>query len=681
MEKEVEYPVIYLTADAMVSSLGFTTDECLDAVCRYQSGVRPINDSPLYSAPFYGAAIDDNLLSALVLEQNLHHFSRLEQLLVLSIRQTLTQSGINAKEPNCGFILATTKGNISRLSVEDMVRAENQIGKGADKETEIKTFDARDEIASGTEIEQVITLDKQQFNHVEIESRTGVGTGIETVTGDNYKTPTGIEPSDELFLNEPDDELFLNETAEKIASYFGFTTKPIVLCNACISGVSAFIVAKRLIQNGIYTHVIVAGGDELSNFIVSGFHAFKSISSDICKPYDVKRDGLSLGEACASLLLTCEKRVVNEKKPVVLMGGAITNDANHISGPSRTGEELSMAIEQALQQSGITKDDEFFINAHGTATLYNDEMESKALFLSGLSQKPLQSLKPYFGHTLGAAGVIETILCKRQIENNILFGVPGFETLGVSYPLNISAKHRPIELGYCLKTASGFGGCNGAIVLGKENSDRDRNTSLCGCSEPMPHNIKIVSRCKFDATGIELNGERVMTNDMADDFPAFIRKAYTSLDMGYRKFYKMDDLSKLGFITTAWLTGTVNGFAAFPPESKGIIMANRSSSLDSDIHYQRNLVEVGDHEASPALFVYTLPNVMLGEICIYWKMKGENTFFVQREFDRDFMMRYAGIVMQETGLDYCIVGWCDLLGNDYQSDFYLMKRDGLVTFA
>lgn len=580
----MEHPVIYLTADAMISSLGFSTGECRERMFQYQSGVRLVSDSQLYSESFFGARINNDRLQLLVTENNLHGFSRLEQLLILSIRQTIEKSGVNVQQSDCGFILVSTKGNIGRLS-------------------------------------------------------------------------TG---------NETGEELLLSHSAEKVAAYFKFTATPIVLCNACISGVSAMIVAKRLIGSGLFKYMIVAGGDELSDFIVSGFHAFKSISTGICKPYDAGRDGLSLGEACGSVLLTGDKICVRETQPVVLLGGAITNDANHISGPSRTGEELHLAIDQALGQAGISMEDHFFINAHGTATPYNDEMESKALYLSGLSGKPLQSLKPYFGHTLGAAGVIETILCKQQLENNIVFGVPGFETIGVPYPLNIDSRHRPMNLTYCLKTASGFGGCNAAVVIGKERA-----------VEVFPQTskrTKILSTCSISPSGVYLNDERVFVNEPADDFPIFIRKVYAFLGLAYRKFYKMDDLSKLGFITTAWLTRSVDGFAELPPESKGVIMANCSSSLDTDIQYRRNLDAVGDREASPAIFVYTLPNVMLGEICIYWKMKGENTFFIQREFDKDFLMQYAEIVMNEQGLHYCIVGWCDLLGENFLSEFYLMER-------
>lgn len=580
--------MIYLGADNIISSLGFTTEECWNALLQSQSGLRTLQNAQLYSQPFVGGKIDDERLQILVSEQNLTNFSRFEQLLILSIRQTLAQSNLDVSQPDCGLILASTKGNISLLSAE----------------------------------------------------------------------------------NETSDELFLSHSAEKVSGYFGFSTQPIIVCNACISGVTGMIVAKRLIENGTYKHVVVAGGDELSQFVVSGFHGFKSVSADICRPYDASRDGLSLGEAFGSVLIASNLNLgVYTKKPTALLGGSATNDSNHISGPSRTGEELHFAIENAIRQAKLTSQDISFINAHGTATAYNDEMESKALYLSLLSKTPMQSLKSYFGHTLGASGVIETIICKKQLETDIILGIPTFETIGTPHPLNIASEHRNLKLNFGVKTASGFGGCNAAIVLG--NGVGDRKTSEIQTKSE----LKIATTCRIDTSGVALNNEFLLAKETVDDFFAFIRKAYKQLDLEYRKFYKMDDLSKLGFIATAYLTRNIKDFTEFQPEKKGIVMANRSASLDTDINYRRNLDEVGEQEASPAIFVYTLPNVMLGEICIYWKMKGENTFFIQREFDKSFLMQYAEIMMSEQDLKYCIVGWCDLLGSDFEAEMYLVEKE------
>jgi 3-oxoacyl-[acyl-carrier-protein] synthase I len=175
---------------------------------------------------------------------------------------------------------------------------------------------------------------------------------------------------------------------------------------------------------------------------------------------------LSLGEGCGTVILTADPQKAGEGKPVVYLGGATSNDANHISGPSRDGEGLYLAISAAMKEAEVTPGDLDFISAHGTATPYNDEMESLALSWAGLEQIPVNSFKGYIGHTLGAAGIIETILSIYSIRNNVLFKSIGYQNNGVSRPLNVIKGNLLQPVNKVLKTASGFGGCNGAIVIG-----------------------------------------------------------------------------------------------------------------------------------------------------------------------------------------------------------------------
>jgi len=260
--------------------------------------------------------------------------------------------------------------------------------------------------------------------------------------------------------------VFLWELARVIASFFGFSNPPLIISNACISGVVALNMGARHLRSGKYTHAVITGGDMLSEFVIAGFQSFQSISSSPCKPYDISRDGLSLGEACGTIILS---DTAPEKGPAIgVLGGAITNDANHISGPSRTGEELGMAMQVAMEESGLQPADISLISAHGTATPYNDEMESKAITCARLNAVPVNSLKGYWGHTLGAAGVIECVASARSLATGTLIGTKGFDTLGVPEPINVIKETSHTSLQTCLKTASGFGGCNAAIILQKK---------------------------------------------------------------------------------------------------------------------------------------------------------------------------------------------------------------------
>lgn len=263
--------------------------------------------------------------------------------------------------------------------------------------------------------------------------------------------------------DEGTDGLYLWQTALKIARWFGNPNEPEVISHACISGVTACILAKRWIESGAFDRVVVIGAEEVSRFIVSGFHSFHALSSAPCRPFDAARDGLNLGEAVGTLIVEKTDRPGNDT--VTIAGGAITNDANHISGPSRTGEGLYRAILLALPEEA--RSELAFINAHGTATLFNDEMESIAFTRAGLQQIPVFSLKGYLGHTLGASGVVEIILSARILKAGILPVSRGYADSGVSSPLSIVTEPVAFTGRQCLKTASGFGGCNAVIRLKK----------------------------------------------------------------------------------------------------------------------------------------------------------------------------------------------------------------------
>ncbi|HEY0261603.1 MAG TPA: beta-ketoacyl synthase N-terminal-like domain-containing protein [Chitinophagales bacterium] len=234
---------------------------------------------------------------------------------------------------------------------------------------------------------------------------------------------------------------------------------PILISNACVSGISALLQAHDFIKMGYYKKVAVCGVDLVSHFVVSGFNSLTAISPKPCTPYDKYRTGVSLGEAIAVAVLS------DEKSDIEILGGASANDANHISGPSRTGEGLILAVKNAIKQAGISNFD--FINAHGTATVFNDEMESQAFNTLGFQNIPLNSLKGYFGHTLGAAGLLETLVCAEMMKRNIAYKSLGFEEEGTTLPLNILRENREMNLNTVLKTASGFGGTNAAIILKK----------------------------------------------------------------------------------------------------------------------------------------------------------------------------------------------------------------------
>lgn len=254
-------------------------------------------------------------------------------------------------------------------------------------------------------------------------------------------------------------DVSLAASARTLADALGNPNPPLVVSNACISGLAALVQGRRMILSGAYDKVIVTGAELQSRFIVCGFQSLKALSAKPCRPFDAERDGLNLGEAVASMVLS-----VGEDGWEIAEG-AVRNDANHISGPSRTGEGSYQALRYVLE--GIDPASLAFINVHGTSTLYNDEMESIAIDRAGLLDVPVNALKGIYGHTMGAAGILESILSMKAVDAGIVLPTRGFRTLGVSRPVKVSAETGRTDKKCFVKLLSGFGGVNGALLFRK----------------------------------------------------------------------------------------------------------------------------------------------------------------------------------------------------------------------
>jgi len=269
-------------------------------------------------------------------------------------------------------------------------------------------------------------------------------------------------------LTNPDfdsNRLRIGVMAKYIAAYFNNSITPIVVSNACISGLQAIQYACQVLQNKKNTHVIVTGADCVSEFVSSGFHSFQALSPFACTPFDKNRAGVSLGEGCGTLVLSTK---LESNTNIEISSVVSSNDANHLSGPSRTGEGLASAIAGAIKEAGIQSSDIDVISAHGTATVYNDEMEALAFQTTGVSAAPVYSVKGNIGHTLGAAGIIETIYLANSMQQNTLIPSIGFSETGTSVTLNVVTQATSKKLTIGLKTASGFGGGNTALILKKQ---------------------------------------------------------------------------------------------------------------------------------------------------------------------------------------------------------------------
>ncbi|MFR9541624.1 MAG: beta-ketoacyl synthase N-terminal-like domain-containing protein [Rikenellaceae bacterium] len=444
---------------------------------------------------------------------------------------------------------------------------------------------------------------------------------------------------------------YLWAMGDKIASYFGYKGAVTIVSNACVSGVSAVAIGARMIENAEVDRAFVVGVDIVSEFVVSGFNSFKSISAEVCKPYDKSRDGLTLGEGCGAILLSCEPNVDGDN--IVVSGYGMSDDANHISGPSRTGDGLFFAIDSAMQRAGVDCGDIGLINAHGTATPFNDDMESKAIAWAELTASPCNSLKPYIGHTLGASGVIEINIAIEQMLRSKVLSVKGYEESGVPFELNVSARHRDLEINHALKCASGFGGTNAAIVLSKAEVSQS------------------LKRGRY-ADGLVECGSVMMRNIGEESAADTLKREYKTLGDANLKFYKMNNLAKAGYVASCKLLKGVE--LSYEPNRVAVVLANRSGSLDADLNHQEIVDKHLPEGASPTIFVYTLANIVAAEVAIKHKLQGEVTMFVMEQKDMKFLERYSHQLIALGECDAVVYGWCELLKNEYDIELKLIKH-------
>ena len=711
-----------------------------------RSALRSYPATDLLPTGYFASLIDDSVLEPLYASLGLGQesgYTVFEKRCIACAAAAIREAGIDPSSDRAIFIISTTKANVELLDGH----ADAGSGEKASADAESKV-------------------------------------SADSLPGCHHSVGAGC--SDRARPDALPDRRTPASAAMQVSRYFGNPNTSLVVSNACISGLAAQIEAMRLLDAGTYDYAIVIGADVVGRFVISGFQSLKALSAEQCRPFDAARCGLNLGEAAACIVYASSRifpfQDTSEEgheplsagrdsvKLWTSCSGAVCNDANHISGPSRTGEgsyralvktlgleyrpwqpvtetaPASLASAQApadLSSASASPaspasaqapappaaasaetyahpatqallDDIAFVNVHGTSTLYNDEMESFALTRAGLQNTPVNTLKGYFGHTLGAAGVLETILSMAAVEDGTVLGTRGFENIGVSNPLNISPSHGRIEDGRhsFVKLLSGFGGCNAAMLFRLESMSPastscvtaegvakrsiDFRESADNHAVALHANLSRLHSVEITVGGVMLDGNKLQTEGAG---AALLENIYRRYVGDWPKFFKMDPLARLGFLASELLLkaeaneqrGEGNmllpisgqGPASSPAaagaqhdcrlretDTRAVILFNRSGSLADDLNYQKG-IDGPDHLGSPSLFVYTLPNIVTGEIAIRNKYYSETSFYCIPQPDEALMEK---IVSQSIGPgESAIAGWCECSGeNDFYAKMFIL---------
>lgn len=187
-------------------------------------------------------------------------------------------------------------------------------------------------------------------------------------------------------------------------------------------------------------------------------------------------------------------------------------------------------------------------------------------------------------------------------------------------------------------------------------------------------NYCISAYCVINNSKIVINGETFFDYNESSDFNEFIKAAYRFSKINYLKFFKMDNLCKLGFVASDILINKSRILEKYDPKNIAIVFSNRASSLDTDRVHQKTINARNNYFPSPSVFVYTLPNIIIGEISIKHKIQGENIFFISNQFNEKLLFNYIRTLFYSTSTDCCITGWIDIDKNSYKAVIYIIEK-------
>jgi 3-oxoacyl-[acyl-carrier-protein] synthase II len=261
------------------------------------------------------------------------------------------------------------------------------------------------------------------------------------------------------------------DTAARLARQLGVRGPVVSPSIACASGTHAVGLALELIQRGHGDVFVVGGAEVVCHFVVAGFNSLRATTPSAVRPFDARRNGLAIGEGAAMLVVESERhaRARGAATDLEVAGCGLSSDAVHMTAPARDGAGAARAMRAALRDAGVAAHEVELVSAHGTGTVYNDAMEMTALatvFGEALPRIPVNSIKGSIGHTLGAAGAFEAIMCARVLRDGIIPPTAGCEQLDPACALDIvrgAARRQPVRI--AMSTSSAFAGNNAAIVM------------------------------------------------------------------------------------------------------------------------------------------------------------------------------------------------------------------------
>lgn len=368
------------------------------------------------------------------------------------------KNGISKVEmPNIELLKAKNAGQIKdfELSNYHKQRSKHKLGRS----TQLL-------IVSMIEAIKMSKINKEQVDKIYIGTTMG-DVAIDQVI---YNKFNNIESDDDLFRQNQLKNIIADASYE-----LEIVSDGKLFCNACSAGNYALISGFESIRNGDADVIIAGGVDAFSSTAYYGFNRLGAAAENKCMPFDKNRSGMVVAEGSACLIIESEEHAINRNANIIceISGYGISSDAYHINSPHPEGKGILKATQDAIKYSKISPIDIGYISAHGTGTISNDKIESKALNeIFGARKVPISSIKSMIGHAMGAASAIESVACCYVIKYGKIPPTINFETEDEECDIDcVPNKYRELNIEYAMNNSYAFGGSNASVIFKKYASE------------------------------------------------------------------------------------------------------------------------------------------------------------------------------------------------------------------
>ncbi len=445
-------------------------------------------------------------------------------------------------------------------------------------------------------------------------SPTGIGLAVGGTTGGMREAEEVLTKYTDVLPAECARRLLgypLSTPAERVAQQIGGVERIATLCSACSSSANAIALGGAWISQGKSRVVLAGGSDGLCRLTFAGFNALGVMSSEPCRPFDVHRSGMSLGEGAAFLVLEAEADAIRRGAEVLgfLSGFSVAAEAYHITHPEPQADTATWLIESALCRAGLTPSDVDYVNAHGTATPQNDAAEARALvraFGSELQRVCVSSSKGQVGHTLGAAGAIEAALTVLALGAGIVPPTAGLETPDPEIPLHhVLGRGQPQKIRAALSSSFGFGGTG--VVLAFESSASEPRSVRAHAHSICVSSVRVAGPAGDSALSYFGAGESEGSPELAPE---------KSLDPARSRRF-----DRVSLLITEGCKEALSS-ADVGPERVGLAAGTAYGNVQRSVEFLRRLFERGPRFASPAEFPHLVPSAAAGNASIYLGLSG-----------------------------------------------------------